>query len=338
MAGLSYEQILRNMAQGKYDKDSEAPGNETKAEPETKAGENTEQVDNVPDNTESVGKESETVPENKNENAAGNVPDEGVALESADDGKETVSREAPAGTPQALAQPDETATREGTEQPAATDEETALRKDEEPPVMADDDVEGPPVSIQEEAKPKPAAKPKPYSPEKERKRNEAVRTKPTKMGRPSDNVDSRVQIPLDLVNMCRGQIPEALNNSDAVAAWIYAKSDKTVDVPDYIKKISTSYTGDQTTNVLKDINDNLAAMRQQNYRLGLLTDGRVQELWYMIAYLMLERMDEIHTPALSKMDLALPVFDTLRDMLRVQFATERNRINNSKKDRYRSNK
>lgn len=336
MAGLSYEQILRNMAQGKYDKDSEAPDNKTKAEPETKAGGNTEQVDNVPDNTESVGKEPET--EDKSKNATGNVPDDSVVPESVDDGKETVSREASAETPQVLAQPDETATQGEVEYPDAKVEDAALQKENEPPVMADDDAEGPPVFIQEEAKPKPAAKPKPYSPEKERKKNEAIRTKPTKMGRPSDNVDSRVQIPLDLVNMCRGQIPEALNNSDAVAAWIYAKSDKMTDVPDYIKKISTSYTGDQTTNVLKDINDNLAAMRQQNYRLGLLTDGRVQELWYMIAYLMLERMDEIHTPALSKMDLALPVFDTLRDMLRVQFATERNRINNSKKDRYRTNK
>lgn len=322
MAGLSYEQILRNMAQGKYDKNSEEPG-ENKTEPEIKADETVKRDGDTSDAAGKGGEEPEAVPENNNAGTADKVPDENAASEVADgSGKETVSADKPVETPQALAQ----------------QEEPVARNEAEPPVAVDDDALEPAVSTQEEVREKPAAKPKPYSPEKERKKNEAVRTKPAKMGRPSDNTESRVQIPLDLVNMCRGQIPEALNNSDAVAAWIYAKSDKTTDVPDYIRKIAMSYTGDQTTNVLKDISENLAAMRQQNYRLGLLTDGRVQELWYMIAYLMLERMDEIHTPALSKMDLALPVFDTLRDMLRVQFATERNRINNSKKDRYRSNK
>lgn len=322
MTGLSYEQILRNMAQGKYDKNSEEPG-ENKTEPEIKADETVKRDGDTSDVAGKGGEEPEAVPENNNAGTADKVPDENAASEVADgSGKETVSADKPVETPQALAQ----------------QEEPVARNEAEPPVAVDDDALEPAVSTQEEVREKPAAKPKPYSPEKERKKNEAVRTKPAKMGRPSDNTESRVQIPLDLVNMCRGQIPEALNNSDAVAAWIYAKSDKTTDVPDYIRKIAMSYTGDQTTNVLKDISENLAAMRQQNYRLGLLTDGRVQELWYMIAYLMLERMDEIHTPALSKMDLALPVFDTLRDMLRVQFATERNRINNSKKDRYRSNK
>lgn len=322
MAGLSYEQILRNIAQGKYDKNSEEPG-ENKTEPEIKADETVKRDGDTSDVAGKGGEEPEAVPENNNAGTADKVPDENAASEVADgSGKETVSADKPVETPQALAQ----------------QEEPVARNEAEPPVAVDDDALEPAVSTQEEVREKPAAKPKPYSPEKERKKNEAVRTKPAKMGRPSDNTESRVQIPLDLVNMCRGQIPEALNNSDAVAAWIYAKSDKTTDVPDYIRKIAMSYTGDQTTNVLKDISENLAAMRQQNYRLGLLTDGRVQELWYMIAYLMLERMDEIHTPALSKMDLALPVFDTLRDMLRVQFATERNRINNSKKDRYRSNK
>lgn len=223
-----------------------------------------------------------------------------------------------------------------------TDQVLALGKEPVPSVVRDDGPGEPPVSVMEEVPLPPVMDTKkmakPYNPEVESKNVDKRRKK---SGRPrikkSDNEEKEtlhLMVSKELVAMCRGQIPEALNNSDAVAAWIYAKSDKTVDVPDYIKKIALSYAGDQTTNILKDINENLAAMRTKSYNLQLLTDGRIQELWYMLAYLMLERMDEIHSPQLSKMDFGIPVFDTLQDMTRSQAMRERNRKANSRKNRY----
>lgn len=216
------------------------------------------------------------------------------------------------------------------------DQGPALEKKPAPSVAWDDGPGEPPVSVVEEVQLQPVMDTKktvnPYNPNKVAQ----VKNVRRKKGRPSKNDDAALQLRItpELVAMCRGQIPEALNNSDAVAAWIYAKSDKTVDVPDYIKKIALSYVGDQTTNILKDINENLAAMRTKSYNLQLLTDGRIQELWYMLAYLMLERMDEIHSPQLSKMDFGIPVFDTLQDMTRSQAMRERNRKANSRKNRY----
>lgn len=217
----------------------------------------------------------------------------------------------------------------------------ALGKGPVPSVEQDDSPGEPPVSVLEEIPSRPIMDAKKtvnsYNPNVEANRAKGRRKKP---GRPvtkekyDDSAAVRIGLTPELVAMCRGQIPEALNNSDAVAAWIYAKSDKTVDVPDYIKKIALSYLGDQTTNILKDINENLAAMRTKSYNLQLLTDGRIQELWYMLAYLMLERMDEIHSPQLSKMDFGIPVFDTLQDMTRSQAMRERNRKANSRKNRY----
>lgn len=302
--GKSYEQILRDMQAGKFDSKGSGAQEKPVEKPEASVPENKERV--------TLEKESELVEEIVPEKASDKPPEiieepeEASALPKAQDEGPPENREEP-----------------------AIKESVAQEPEVQEPVSVS--LEEVPVEDEKEV---PA--PKPYSPEAEKAKADAVRKKgQAGRNRSSDSTDCKVRIPAELVAMCRGQVPEALNNSDAVAAWLYAKSDKTVDVPEYIKKISLSYVGDQTTNILKDINENLAAMRQQNYRLGLLTDGRVQELWYMVGYLMLERMDEIHSPSLPKLDLAIPVFDTLRDTLRTQFAKERNRLTNGKKNRYR---
>lgn len=302
--GKSYEQILRDMQAGKFDSKEPVVQEKPVEKPEASVSENKERI--VPE------KEPEPV-------------------------KEIVPEKAPDKPPEIIEEQDEAFVL-----PKAQDEGPPENREE--PVIKESVAQEPevqePVSVSLEEVPvedeKEVPAPKPYSPEAEKAKADAVRKKgQAGRNRSSDSTDCKVRIPAELVAMCRGQVPEALNNSDAVAAWLYAKSDKTADVPEYIKKISLSYVGDQTTNILKDINENLAAMRQQNYRLGLLTDGRVQELWYMVGYLMLERMDEIHSPSLPKLDLAIPVFDTLRDTLRTQFAKERNRLTNGKKNRHR---
>ena len=137
---------------------------------------------------------------------------------------------------------------------------------------------------------------------------------------------SRVDLPTSLVRMAAAQIPAASTNSEAVAAWLFAKSDQMVDVPDYIKELSRSCTGDQTVNILKDMNEHMAAMDSRMRSFNALSDGKMQELWYMMAYLMLERMDELQSPAMAKLDLSLPVFDTLMGTLRQQVTRERNRL------------
>lgn len=302
--GKSYEQILRDMQAGKFDNKGSGAQENPVEKPEA----------SVPENKERVTPKKEPEPV-----------------------KEIVPEKAPDKPPEIIEEPEEASVllKAQDEGPPEGREEPVIKESvaQEPEVQE-------PVSVSLEEAPVEGEKeepaPKPYSPEAEKVKADAVRKKgQAGRNRSSDSTDCKVRIPAELVAMCRGQVPEALNNSDAVAAWLYAKSDKTVEVPEYIKKISLSYVGDQTTNILKDINENLAAMRQQNYRLGLLTDGRVQELWYMVGYLMLERMDEIHSPSLPKLDLAIPVFDTLRDTLRTQFAKERNRLTNGKKNRHR---
>lgn len=147
-------------------------------------------------------------------------------------------------------------------------------------------------------------------------------------GRPAskDTVTCRVDVPLSLIKSIEAQIPAASNRSDAVAAWIYVKSDKTADVPDYVKALAGSYAGDQTTNILKSLDEHVKEMDVRLSRQMRDTDGHVQSQWFMLAYLMLERMDEISAPLLKDLDVGLPVFDTLREMLGVQCAKELNRL------------
>lgn len=313
----SYEQIIRNMSKNK-DADG-APGRPQ--EPVTN--------DAVSESTETLF-----------DDTSDDVQEEVVAEGPRD---EPVMEEPVAGEPQD--REPEHIELPGSVVPAARDvvkipdQGPALEKEPAPSVAWDDGPGEPSVSVVEEVQLQPVMDTKKtvksYNPDAQARKEDGRR----KRGRPkkdkNDN-DAYLQLKVspELVAMCRGQIPEALNNSDAVAAWIYAKSDKTVDVPDYIRKIALSYVGDQTTNILKDINENLAAMRTKSYNLQLLTDGRIQELWYMLAYLMLERMDEIHSPQLSKMDFGIPVFDTLQDMTRSQAMRERNRKANSRKNRY----
>ncbi len=135
----------------------------------------------------------------------------------------------------------------------------------------------------------------------------------------------RVDLPSKLVTMARSQFPEASNNTEAVAAWIYAKSDKVMDVPESIKRLAATYTGDQMSNLVKDVSERLAVLDARTIKMQMLTDGRVQEMWYMLAYLMLERMDALSKTHMKDLDLTLPIFDTLRAEVNGQFRKVRNR-------------
>lgn len=135
----------------------------------------------------------------------------------------------------------------------------------------------------------------------------------------------RVDLPSKLVAMARTQFPDAGNNTEAVAAWIYAKSDKTMDVPDSVKQLAATYTGDQMSNLVKDVSERLAVLDARTMKMQMLTDGRVQEMWYMVAYLMLERMDALAKTHMKDLDLSLPVFETLRSEVNSQFRKVRNR-------------
>lgn len=157
------------------------------------------------------------------------------------------------------------------------------------------------------------------------------RTQPKKRGRPAVADDfkgdgiTRVKLPMQLVSMMRSYFPDASNNAEAVAAWIYAKSDKTVDVPDSVKRLAATYTGDQMSNLVKDVSERLAVLDARTMKMQMLTDGRVQEMWYMVAYLMLERMDALAKTHMKDLDLSLPVFETLRSEVNSQFRKVRNR-------------
>lgn len=135
----------------------------------------------------------------------------------------------------------------------------------------------------------------------------------------------RVDLPAKLVTMARGQFPDANNNTEAVAAWMYAKSDKVADVPDSVKQLAATYTGDQMSNLVKDVSERLAVLDSRTIKMQMLTDGRLQEMWYMVAYLMLERMDALAKTHMKDLDLTLPVFESLRADVNAQFRKVRNR-------------
>lgn len=58
-----------------------------------------------------------------------------------------------------------------------------------------------------------------------------------------------VQIPRfsrEVMDFVRNELPDALNNQDALAAYVFIKSGGCIDVPDDIRQIAATYNGDRT--------------------------------------------------------------------------------------------
>lgn len=152
-------------------------------------------------------------------------------------------------------------------------------------------------------------------------------SKESKRGRPSQKSQrdtSRVDLPSSLVKMANSQIGVACNNSDAVAAWMYAKSDKIADVPDEIKQLSKYYIGDQMSNQLSSIDETLISMNNRLLKLWQNFDKASYEHMYMLAYIMLDIMGELKSTNIDFMDMSQPIYETLIDRMRHQVNNQRN--------------
>lgn len=154
----------------------------------------------------------------------------------------------------------------------------------------------------------------------QRTRKEPVKPKAkelkTRDGSPAD-VMGTVQVPnfpKALMTWIRNEIPNATNNADALAAWAYAKSDKSMVVPDAIKRLSASYKGEQDVRLLQRMDATLDHMSRMLNDMG--RDHTNFELAVM--YLVLERMNLVDDPTLEGFDVMIPNIEELRRMLHRQ--------------------
>ena len=126
--------------------------------------------------------------------------------------------------------------------------------------------------------------------------------------------------PASLLGRIRSDIPDAYTNSEAVAAWVYAHMDVKCDVPDEVAALAKGYSPASSEDLLRSMQERQERME----RVVTVLNGMVQDQWYMISWLMLERMSKIDSPLLDRLDMSLPAFEDLRQRLRVQIQQAKN--------------
>lgn len=154
--------------------------------------------------------------------------------------------------------------------------------------------------------------------------DEAVSVQPAKprraVKRGSSDVLQIPAFPKSLMAMIRSDIPEAQNNSDALAAWVYVKSGRRADVSPEVKELAKKYKGPADEDMLGALLEKVTRIE----RMSFMSATGSTDLYYMMEWLMLERMAAINSPRIDTVDFTQPAFDQLRSMLRVKIQQAKN--------------
>lgn len=230
---------------------------------------------------------------------------------------------------------EETDTDEPLFEPFGLDEPEDMPSDQEP------EMDGPSEDAQEmvsdadasavpEPEPEPEKKPsevryeRPEEPARAQPKREPTKPK-AKALKPKDgssvansgDVLGTVQVPgfpKALMTYIRNQLPSATNNADALAAWAYAKSDKSMPVPDSIKRLSATYKGEQDVRLLQRMDATLDHISRT-----LLDMGKEHTNFELaVMYLVLERMNLVDDPSIEGFDVTIPGIEELRRLLHRQ--------------------
>lgn len=121
--------------------------------------------------------------------------------------------------------------------------------------------------------PKPVRKPQP------KKKSEKVVRKP----RSNSDVAQIRDFPKELLAIARSEFPTAMNNTDALAAYVYAKSGGSVPVSDTIKELVSEWDGDHA---VEDLSTRVGYLEKKSTEMMQL----LEEMELLISYLLFDRM------------------------------------------------
>lgn len=124
-------------------------------------------------------------------------------------------------------------------------------------------------------------------------------TKSSPGRKPKNRITGKVvqirDFPRDLMAIARAEFPNAQNQTDALAAYVYVKSGKTgIEVSDEVKALVKTYEGDKT---LQNIEARLEAIESNTFD----TKSLLREVWYGILYVIRDRLGmRNHNPDTEK--------------------------------------
>ena len=121
--------------------------------------------------------------------------------------------------------------------------------------------------------------------------------------------------PLAAVEYARQKFPAARSMSDAVTAYVYVESGRNFDVPERIKKLAKTWTGDKS---FESMNDQLCKLEQTTKELLKL----VEELSLVNHYILFDRLGfrRIQPATPDKIDLMEPGMDAFIESAKRQAA------------------
>lgn len=99
-------------------------------------------------------------------------------------------------------------------------------------------------------------------------------------------VGESVQIrdfPRELMSVARAEFPNAQNNTDALAAYVYAKSGKNLDVPDIVRDLASKWEGDKS---IANMEKRITAIERQLFVLM----QQIDELLLVSTYVAFDRL------------------------------------------------
>lgn len=126
--------------------------------------------------------------------------------------------------------------------------------------------------------------------------------------------------PASLMKMVRSEVRGSTNNSDALAAWVWVKSGRHEEVPERIRVLADSVE----TTAREDILTTLLEKTSRIERASLMSASAVSDEYYMLMWLMLERMAMINSPRLDTLDFTGQEFEQFRTTLKQRIENARN--------------
>lgn len=124
--------------------------------------------------------------------------------------------------------------------------------------------------------------------------------------RPESKTVTLHGIPAEVMTFLRNEVPGARNNTEALLAWIYIKSEGAVPVPEGAKELAHQYSDHSVR--LDEILKSLLLLNKQMRRVIKLQ----QDDQYRLAYLVAERMNLIKSPILEDLDLTSVEMDEFK--------------------------
>lgn len=125
----------------------------------------------------------------------------------------------------------------------------------------------------------PKREPKPVRKSQPKKKSEKV----VKKSRSNSDVAQIRDFPKELLAIARSEFPTAMNNTDALAAYVYAKSDGSVPVSDTIKELVLEWDGDHA---VEDLSTRVGHLEKKSTEMMQL----LEEMELLISYLLFDRM------------------------------------------------